>query len=223
VTVFTPDTIKTSFLGRAVSIAWDALPRTLPTIVFAPLIIFGGLVIGIRMPFLGLPVALVAAGALLGWATAAVVRSALRSSDMELRGIRPGWSVALCGALCGAIAGIALEVMIAAGLASDRGAPALFTAPAGGVAGGLLVFVAVCTPRFIFDFAMTNPLVDAVLGAGRAVVAKPASTVSCFIITVGTVASGAVWGPIGLGCALIVCPALFIVTMQQTPKKVPAQ
>lgn len=217
-TVFSTSTVRSSFLGRAVEIAWDALPLALPTVVLTPLLVFGGLVVGTRVPLLGMPVALLAAGALVAWGFAAAIRASIRLGDLQGVHPRSAWIVVGSGALVGSVVGAAVGVMTAAGIASDRGAPLWVTAPAWGIAAGLTIVAGICFPRILLGVATGQRGSDAALEAFVAAFVQPRRTAGCLVISLAVIAAAAVWGPIGLACGLTVWAALVIVTMRSTPQ-----
>ncbi len=212
-TTKTKPTVSSSFVGRAVHMSWDGLPQLLPVVVFVPLIVFGGLVIGTYAPLAGFPIALPFAGVSGGWAVAVALQSAMRLGELDQSDVRKR-SATGAGALLGIVGGGAVLAMNAASLAAQRGAPALVTAPAWGAAVGLLVIATVCGPRFLVLIAMGFGIVAASSSALVSVVSAPLCTLGCAAITGALVVSALVWGPIGLGCALIVVPALYVMTMR---------
>ena len=205
-----------TFVGRAVTVAWDALPSALPGVIVLPSALFAGMLLETRLPLLGLPLMLPVAGAALAWTVRAAWQAAVGLAEVPHTDVAGRGPMLARGAALGlTVSGIAVALN-AASVAAASGAPALITAPTWGVATGLSILFVLCGPRLLTEISGGAALSRAMPVAVGSLLTRPIRTLGCAAVVSTSILMTMLWGLVGLVAALTVAPTLLTLTLHSS-------
>ncbi|MCU1477090.1 MAG: hypothetical protein JWQ64_1783 [Subtercola sp.] len=205
--------LRRTFVGRAVLIAWDALPLMVPAVFLIPMAVFGSLLLAQSSPLL----AAVGAGSVCSSSSALALFAALRSAHRlgeTAVAARLGWATfgrALAGA---AVPTGALLTMALAGSVAAVGAPSSISIPAWCASAALLLLAILCFPYFLVSIVQGDSLGSAVRSVLYTAASRPAQTGLAATVTGATTVAAVVGGPIALAAAIPFAFALYVLIIR---------
>ena len=189
--------LRPTFLGRALAVAWDALPRMTPIILLLPVVVFGAASLGLPLPVTGFVVAW-----LLTIGTRAALRSAVRVGEVEALDIVTLGPCLRRGAALALIPATLILALEIAFVGSEHGAPLAIVMISGGLAAGALVAYLLTWPAIAAGISEGRSVRSAALAGAAFMLTSPRRSAGAAIASAAAAVAGATAGPTALAIAL---------------------